>query len=232
MGDSLSTLRTRFLDEIDDPGQTASTATNARLTRVINEGLRHAAYVIQRRDPKFPQDDWPVNSSKDVERYPLPEDFAEDYRLARVDLTSKPSVSRISVNEWNHYRYYSRDALLAGPVAGVNDVSVSTGERYYIERPWIGLLPVPGDATRKYVLSYRPTLRDLADDSDETPIPAGAGTDVAMIYGAIVWLSRKGADVSALAARLQAAESRLEANFGASAGSSPAMQEAQLYGVD
>ena len=100
-------------------------------------------------------------------------------------------------------------------------------EVYYIERPWISILPVPQDSVRKYVLSYRSTLRDLAADADETLIPDGAGTDVAMIYGAIVWLSRKGADVSALAARLQAAEQRLMANFGASTGSSPVMQEAR-----
>lgn len=227
MGDSLSTLRTRFLDEIDDPGQTVSTSTNARLTRVINEGLRHAAFVIQKRDPKFPQADWIIESRKDVERYPLPADFAEDYAVYRKDLTGSPRVPRISVNEWNIYRFYLRNFLLAGPVDGVADTVPATSEVYFIERPWIGILPVTQDATRKFVLSYRSILRDLSDDADLTPIPTGAGTDVAMIYAAVTWLSRRGSDVSALAARLGVAEKRLEANFGGSAASTPAMQDAR-----
>ena len=227
MGDSLSTLRTRFLDEIDDPGQTVSTSTNARLTRVINEGLRHAAFVIQKRDPKFPQAEALIESRKDVERYPLPKDFAEDYRVYRKDLTGSPAIRRVSISEWNAYRFYLRNFLLAGPVDGVADRVPDAAEVYYIERPWIGILPVTQDTTRKFVIAYRATLRDLVDDADLTPIPDGAGTDVAMIYAAVTWLSRRGADVSALAARLQAAEMRLAANFGGSAASTPAMQDAR-----
>jgi len=232
MGDSLSTLRTRFLDEIDDSGQTVSTSTNARLTRVINEGLRQAATVIQRKDPKYPQGDWPIDAKKDVERYPLPEDFAEDYALYRTDITGDPRIRRVSINEWNAYRYYSRNFLLTGTVEGVADLVPSILEVYYIERPWVGILPVPQDAKRKFVLRYRATLLDLSDDADETPIPAGNGTDVAMLYAAIAWLSRRGANVTGLAARLQAAEKRLEADFGASAASPPVMQETRIFSED
>lgn len=231
MGDTLSTLRTRFLEEIDDPGQTVATSTNARITRLLNEGQRHAGHVIQKRDPHWPLKETQIGK-KDVARTPLPDDFAEDYAVYRDDLTGKPTIRKVSVREWNDYRfnrpYLFGDVNDVGGEGIVPDVLPHSYEVYYIERPWIGILPIPTDETSRYVLKYRAALLDLSDDNDRTDIPVGNGTDVICLYAAVSFLSRRGHDaVAGLMARLQAAEARLAADFGGSAGSIVEMQVAQ-----
>ena len=231
MGDSLATLRTRFLDEIEDPGQTVATSTNARITRLLNEGCRHAAHIIQKRDPRFPGAEWKIPVVSGVPRYSMPEDFAEDCGVYRSDLTGEPRLNKISVAEWNRYRY-TRHYLMTGPVNDIGgqglvaDIVPATIEVYYIDGRDLGILPIPTDAVRRFVLKYRSSLIDLSNDLDMTPIPAGQGTDVICLYSAASFLSRRGHDISAIAARLKAAEERLAANFGATSASPPVMVEA------
>ena len=238
MGDALSVLRTRFLDEIADRGQTQASVT-AVITRLLNEGQRHAASIIQEKDAKWPQAEWPIDAKVDVPRYPLPEDFAEDYGVYRSDLVGEPRIPRIGINEWNSFRY-SANYILNGPVndiggAGiVADVVPATTQRYYIERPWIGILPITTNTTDRFVLQYRATMRDLSDDADETQIPSGNGTDVICLYSAIAWLSRRGHDagqMQGMMGRLQAAQKRLEGNFGQSSATAPIMQDTKTTNI-
>jgi len=234
MGDTLTDLRTRFLQEVSDRGQTQ--VVTAVMDDLINEGARHAGSIIQECDPKWPQREWKVASKNGVPRYALPDDFAEDYGVYRSDLTGEPRIPRISLSQWNSFRY-SKNYVLNGPVndvggAGiVNDVVPATVEVYYIERPWIGILPVPSDNIDKYVLQYRSTIRVLTAAGDESVIPDGNGTDVICLYGAVSWLSRRGHDagqMQGMMGRLQAAEKRLKTQFGQTSASPPIMQDSRV----
>ena len=209
MGDSLSTLRTRFLDEVLDPNQTEwSTAVSNRL---VNEGQRHAAALIRERDPRWPLDEVKIQTGTDVERYPVPDDFEEEILVYRSDVSHNPPSRRVRVQSRSEHKYGGQ--FLASTIDG-KAIPFVEADAHYLEDGYIGFPWVPQDAVRTYVVKFRKRLTDMADDLDLTLVPTGHGTDVICLHAAWAALVRKGLNPVGIEKRLQSASARLQGSFG------------------